>query len=244
MEEDTTTFYEVYRLPWPLSDSELVQEYVYHVDAAGQVLPGKWTEEQRAALQALADLRGPEARKPGRGNSLSEISADSPEARLSLALALAMLSPEERQAYHARQAQEKRIEYARGLVRAAHQPVCFDAGFSMGPIEEQDDGTGLVEVSDTGPNWTNRYTLYILALAPDIEKIEILQAYTPFGEHCFNHHFQVTEKAPDESNQFDNFPATLARIWRGLDWLANHDEWTAEEVQSHDEWLSSQGNQS
>lgn len=221
MVEEPTAFYEVYRLPWPLTggETDLVQEWIYHVNAAGQVLPGKWNEEERAALQALVDYRGPEARKPGRGNSLEEISSDSPEARLSLAVALAMLSPEQRQAYHARQEQEKRIEYARGLVRAAHQPVCFDAGFSMGPIEEQDDGTGLVEVSDTGPNWTNRYTLYILALSPNIEEIEILQVYTPFGEHCFNHHFQITEKSPDDSGLFDDFSATLARIWRGTDWL-------------------------
>lgn len=222
MDEETTTFYEVYRLPWPLTESatDLVQEWIYHVDAAGRVLPGQRSEEAQAALQALVDYRGPEARKPGRGNSLEEISSDSPEARLSLAVALAMLSSEKRQEYHQLQAQEARIEKARHLVKEAHEPICFETGFDLGPIEVQDDGTGLVEVSDTGPNWTNRYTLYILALAPDIEEIEILSAYTPFGEHSFNRHFQTTEKYPDDSNQFDNFPGFLARMWRDCpNWL-------------------------
>ena len=219
--EEAITFYEVYRLPWPLTggETDLVQEWIYHVDAAGQVLPDKWNEEERAALQALVDLRGPEARKPGRGNSLEEISADSPEARLSLAVALAMLSPEQRQAYHARQEQEKRIEYARELVRAAHKPVSFDPQFFMSEIEKQEDGTGLVEVMESGPNWTARYTMYILALEPELS---ILQAYTSFGEYSFNRHFQITEWTPDESNLFDDFPGELARIWRDCaSWLAS-----------------------
>lgn len=212
MEEDIT-FYEVNRLPWPGSDSDLVQEFIYRVNAAGQVLPGKWNEEERAALQALVDYRGPEARKPRRGNSLEEATEE--ESRLFHALALAMLSPEQRQEYHQAQERETRIEAACALVKDAHKPVCFDPGFYIGEIEMLEDGTGLVEVSDTGPNWTHRYTLYILALAPELS---ILQAYTPFGEHCINHHFQITEKSPDDSNQFDNFSTTLARIWRGLDW--------------------------
>ncbi len=159
------------------------------------------------------DYRGPEARKPGRGNSLEEISSDSPEARLSLAVALAMLSPEHRQAYHARQEQEKRIEYARGLIREAHQPVCINS-FDIGPIDVQDDGTGLVEVSEPGPNWTNRYTLYILALAPEIEKIRILQAYTPFGEHCTNQPFiREVDCYPDESGLYSDFIGHLLYQW-------------------------------
>lgn len=215
--EEAITFYEVNRLPWPMSDVDLVQEFFYRVDAAGRLLPGQmWNEEAHAALQALIDYRGPEALKPGRGNSLEEETEE--ESRLSHALALAMLSPEKRQEYHQLQEQEARIEYARELVRAAHKPVSFDPQFFMSEIEKQEDGTGLIEVMETGPNWTARYTMYILALEPEIS---ILQAYTSFGEYSFNHHFQTTEWTPDESNQFDDFPALLARIWRDCaSWLA------------------------
>jgi hypothetical protein len=228
MEDDTTTFYEVHRLPWPLTEGEtdLVQEWIYHIDAAGQVLPGKWTDEQRAALQALIDLRGPEARKPGRGNSLTEISFDSPEAQLSHAVALAMLSPEERQAYHARQEQEKRIEHARALIREAHKPVSI-ANFDIGPIDEQGDGTGLVEVTEPGPNWTNRYTLYILALSENTDEIRILQAYTPYGENCINRSFQAEVYAyPDESGQHNDFIGHLLYQWaiECPDWLPKNDK--------------------
>ena len=239
MEEETTTFYEVNRLPWP-GGGHWVQELIYRVDNAGQVVRNATlSQEQHAALQALVDYRGPEARQ-ARGNSLEEISSDSPEARLSLALALALLSPEKRQEYDQLQAQEARQETARALVEEAHKPVCFDLSFYIGEIDVLEDGAGLVEVIETGPNWTYRYTLYHLALAPEMS---ILEAYTPIGEHSINRHFQTTEKTFDESGAFDNFPATLAYLWRGLDWLTSDDEWTAEEVRSHDAWMASHENQ-
>lgn len=208
-------FYEVYHLPWPDGGS-LVQEFSYRVDGdTGQVLPGQmWNEEAQAALQALVDYRGPEALKPGRGNELSEATEE--ESRLSLVLGLAMLSPERRKEYHQAQKEEARFEAAHALVREAHQPVSLTSDFDIGDLVALEDGTGLIEVMDDGPNWTARYTLYVLALAPDIS---ILQVYTPCGEHSFNRHFQITEKAPDESHQFPDFSATLAHLWRGLDWF-------------------------
>lgn len=212
--QDVPTLYEVSTLPWPGCGS-LVQEFCYRVDSLGQVVVGQgWNEEAQAALQALVDYRGPEVRTPGRGNSLEEATEE--ESRLALVLALALLSPEQRQEYHRQEEQEARFEQALALVREAHQPVSFDPVFTLGGVVELEDGTGLVEVADAGPNWTFRFTQYILALALDIS---ILQAYTPCGEHSFNRHFQITEKAPDESHQFPDFFATLAHLWRGLDWL-------------------------
>lgn len=95
-----------------------------------------------------------------------------------------------------------------GFALSIDWPVSFTPDFYLGAIEVLEDGAGLVEVSDTGPNWTNRYTLYILALAPEIE---LLQAYTPFGEHCINHHFHAGPIwESDDTGQFDDFRAFTA----------------------------------
>lgn len=181
----------------------LVTELVYRLDNSRQIVPGtKLTSEQTVCLQALLDYRKPQEQ---RGNSLEEM--DPTESKLFDALALALRGPElqrELQAFE--------------MVLEAHKPVCFNEDRLPGCISdpEQEEELMIIHVDEHGPNWSNRNTIYHLALEPEMY---IISAFSPCGEHSFNHHFQQEEWYPDESGCFYDFPGFLARLWSDLDWI-------------------------
>lgn len=199
------TYLEIVRLGWPTGET-LVTELIYHLDQAGQLLPNsKWTEQERAALQALIDYRKPRE-QPGRGNSLEVMSEE--ETALHHALSLALLTPAQRQEYD-----------TLTLVNETHLPIALQSDFCLADTERLEDGTVLVTIYETGPNWTTRTTLYILALTPEIS---VLQAYSPWGELSFNHRFYAQQWAPDDSHEYYDFPAVIARMWEDCPgWLAS-----------------------
>lgn len=183
-------------IPWP-NGHIMTCELVYHITPDGKVHNKGLSEEGLVALQALVDYRKP-LESIGKGSSLEAMSEQ--EEAIFDALSDAILTPGQR-------TERTVLE----LVSEAHTPVAINSDFSMGNLEICEDGTPLITVIESGPNWSNRYTLYVLELSP---VVCIVQAYTPFGEHCINRNFQTVEKTPDDSGQFYDFPAHLARLWQ------------------------------
>lgn len=204
MVAEIVTMCEIIRQAWP-DGRTLVAELIYRLDEQGQVQSNTLAEHQRAALQALVDYRSATSRGAGR----SQLSEALPEESLlydSLCQTLLLA--------------EQRVKYAAlDLVRTVHEPFALflDVAFAL---EIKEDGSGLVEVTETGPDGTTLHTLYALALS---SQAEIVQAFSPCGEYSSNHQFQQKGWHADERKRCADFSGQGLRGWQkvGLGyWLA------------------------
>lgn len=65
------------------------------------------------------------------------------------------------------------------LVEEAHRPVALWPDFlSQVEPEVQEDGTLLIQILEVGPNWTTRYTSYVVSHLPEVH---ITEASSPCG---------------------------------------------------------------